>query len=847
MQPASLRYALMLNASANARFPDLLATFPDPGGVPGGVRSPARPAQIDEPGSTPVSAPLSDAWRMLDERAEWDAFSRPATGDAACLQSSVVIGGMHCAACAISIEQALRAIPGVAGAEVSAASGRARIVWSPERVKPSGWVQAIHRLGYSVLPANDEQALVQRRSESRKALWRWLVAGLCMMQVMMYAYPAYIAQPGDLSAEMEHLLRWASWVLTLPVMLFSCGPFFRSALRDIAQRRIGMDLPVALGVAITFAVSSAGTFNPQGIFGREVFFDSLTMFVFFLLTGRWLELRLRERTAGALEAAMNRMPDVVERQRPDGSFEAVAPRRLVAGDVVRILPGQAFPADGEIVLGDTRVDQSLLTGESKAVARGAGATVVAGSYNLSSPVQVRVERTGEQTRFAQIVALMQSAAISKPRVALLADRLAKPFLAGVLIASAGAAAFWWSRDPGHALMVAVAVLVVTCPCALSLATPAAMLASAGSLARAGVLVRRLQGLETLAHIDDVVFDKTGTLTSDVLQVRVSGLREGRDADDVLALAGALARQSLHPVARAIAQAAGAGRTAAAPATTAATAIATATATTTASASATAQAWATEDVREHAGRGIEGRVGRTDGGIASRHLRLGSARFCGLAAGDAGQSRTFLCDERGWLATFELEQHIRGDARATVQSLQRSGLTVHLLSGDQADAASRVAAQLGITALRSACTPDDKLAYLYQLRAQGRRIAMVGDGLNDAPVLAAADVSFAFGPAVPLLQSQADFVLPGVCLAPVVQTLLLARRTMRIVRQNLCWALVYNLVCVPLAVLGLLPAWLAGLGMAASSLLVVLNALRLSGRMGSRGLDSSLHKLSPEMR
>ena len=853
MQPGSLRYALMLTASAHARFPDRLAAFPVPGGVSGGVSSPARPAQVDGPCSTAVPAPLPDAWRMLDERAEWDAFSRPVTGDAACLQSSVVISGMHCAACAISIEQALRAIPGVARAEVSAASGRARIVWSPERVKPSGWVQAIHRLGYSVLPANDEQALVQRRSESRKALWRWLVAGLCMMQVMMYAYPAYIAEPGDLSAEMEHLLRWASWVLTLPVMLFSCGPFFRSALRDIAQRRIGMDLPVALGVAITFAVSSAGTFNPQGIFGREVFFDSLTMFVFFLLTGRWLELRLRDRTAGALEAAMNRMPDVVERQRTDGSFEAVAPRRLLAGDVVRILPGQAFPADGEIVLGETRVDQSLLTGESKAVARGTGATVVAGSYNLSSPVQVRVERTGEQTRFAQIVALMQSAATSKPRMALLADRLAKPFLLAVLLAAAGAAAFWWSRDPGHALMVAVAVLVVTCPCALSLATPAAMLASAGSLARAGVLVRRLQGLETLARIDDLVFDKTGTLTSEVLQVSVAAVREGLVADDVLALAGALARQSLHPVARAIAQAAGAARTAPAAAAAAAAAATTSTASATVpstapdSAPAPPTVWATEDVREHAGRGLEGQVGRPDGSIASRHVRLGSARFCGLAAGDAGQSRTFLCDERGWLATFELDQHIRADAHATVRSLQQSGLTVHLLSGDEAGAASRVAAQLGITAVRSACTPDDKLAYLYRLRAQGRRIAMVGDGLNDAPVLAAADVSFAFGPAVPLLQSQADFVLPGVCLAPVVQTLLLARRTMRIVRQNLCWALVYNLACVPLAVLGLLPAWLAGLGMAASSLLVVLNALRLSGRMGSRGLGSSLHKLSPEMR
>ncbi len=738
---------------------------------------------------------------MLDDPAEWPAFSSPVTGGAACLRSSLAISGIWCAACAIGIEDALRAIPGVLQAQVSAASGRASVVWSPGLAKPSDWMRAIHQLGYSALPANDMRALAQRRSESRKALWRWLVAGLCMMQVMMYAYPAYVALPGDLSPEMEQLLRWASWVLTLPVMLFSCGPFFRGAWRDMARGRVGMDLPVALGVAITFAVSSAGTFNPRGVFGHEVFFDSLTMFVFFLLTGRWLELRLRDRTAGALEAAMNRLPDAVQRQLPDGSFEDVSPRRLAAGDIVRVLPGQAFPADGVLVGGATQVDQSLLTGESKPVARVAGDAIVAGSNNLSSVVRLRVERTGGQTRFAQIVTLMESASLSKPRLALLADRLAKPFLVAVLLAAAGAGAFWWGTDPGRALMVAVAVLIVTCPCALSLATPAAMLASAGSLARAGVLVRRLQALEVLAGIDSVVFDKTGTLTSDVLAVRVVAVRDGVMADDALALAGALAQHSLHPVARAITQAA--------------------------KALAGARDWTVRDVGEQAGKGLAGLVAAPGTGVPARRLRLGSAAFCAVAPHGMEATGTFLADEQGWLATFALDQHVRADAGDTVQALRGDGITVHMLSGDDADTASRVAAQLGITHVRAACTPDEKLEYLYQQRAAGHRLAMVGDGLNDAPVLAAADVSFAFGQAVPLLQSRADFVLPGERLAPVVQTLRLARRTMRIVRQNLGWAFVYNLACVPLAVLGWLPAWLAGLGMAASSLLVVLNALRLS--------------------
>lgn len=715
----------------------------------------------------------------------------------------MVFEGMHCAACALTIEDALRRVPGVLSAQISAASHRGRIVWSEQVIKPSGWMQAAARAGYPAVPANDAFASDRRRVETRQALWRLGVAGLCMMQVMMYAWPAYVAEPGDLAPDMAQLLRWASWVLSLPVLLFSCAPFFRNALRDLRHRRVGMDLPVALGMGITFAVSSLGTFEPNGIFGAEVYFDSFTMFVFFLLTGRWLELRLRDRTAGALDALMNRLPDSIERRGADGVFERIAVRRLSVGDVIRVLPGEAFPADGIILEGRTLADESLLTGESRPLPRGEGGIVIAGSHNLSAAVVMRVEHTGGETRFAQIVALMESASTSKPQLAQLADRIAKPFLVAVLLAAGGAGAYWWQHDPGHALMVAVAVLIVTCPCALSLATPAAMLASAGTLARGGVLVRRLQALEALAAVNTVVFDKTGTLTRDAFALAEVHVREGVSKQEALAMAAALAQHSLHPVSRALA-AAGQGD---AP-----------------------QAWMAQDVRETAGQGVSGNLCMTGRPMSAVSARLGSARFCGVDLPATNALHACLSDDQGWLATFELQEDLRPDAHATVAALTAQGVRVHLLSGDLPESVVRVARQAGIDDAKGACTPQDKLTFLRGLQLQGRKVAMVGDGLNDGPVLAGAHVSFAFGQAVPLAQAQSDFVVLGHRLGTVAQTLLLARRTLGIVRQNLWWAAVYNAVCVPLAVVGWLPAWLAGLGMALSSLLVVLNALRLSTAM-----------------
>ncbi|HKB52358.1 MAG TPA: cation-translocating P-type ATPase [Ramlibacter sp.] len=753
--------------------------------------------QIDSPAAACLRLDAQGvSERVLDDPQEWSTFSRAVADRDGWQESYLAIQGMHCASCALTVEHALAALPGVEEVQVNGASAAARIVWSPQASRPSEWLAALRGAGYGALPAGDLIDAAARVREQRVLLWRWLVAGFCMMQVMMYAVPAYIAAPGDMTPDIETLLRWASWVLTLPVVLFACWPFFAAALRDLRHRSLGMDVPVALGIAIAFGASTAATFDPGGLLGRDVWYDSVTMFVFFLLSGRLLEQRLRDRTAGSLQALMRRLPQTIERRLThEGGYERVAVRRVVAGDVIRVLPGEIFPADGEVIEGETRADEALLTGESRPVRRACGEGVIAGSQNLSGVVVVRVERAGGETRYARIVALMEQAAIEKPRLARIADRIATPFLLAVVIAAAGAAAWWWPVDPEKALSVAIAVLIVTCPCALSLATPAAALAAAGALARQGVLVRRLQALEAAATVDTVYFDKTGTLTEDAMKVVATRTRDGVSAAEAMALAAALAQHSLHPASRAIAGAVGADQV------------------------------KVDGATELAGRGVRARV--TAAGV-QRQVRLGSTAFCDAPAdATAVAAAVHLADESGWLASFELEESLRADAVAAVAALRRAGLQVELVSGDHPDAVARLASRVGIDAARGHCTPEDKLDHLRCAQQQGRRVAMVGDGVNDGPVLARADLSIAMGESVPLAQAKSDFIVLGGQLMAVPSLIAIARRTRRVVRQNLAWAAAYNAVSVPLAVIGFMPPWLAGLGMAASSLLVVANSARLA--------------------
>jgi len=726
-------------------------------------------------------------------RAAMPPAPAPTQPDAGIGETSLRIGGMHCAACAGVIERALQRVPGLLAAQVNSVSGLGRVRWDRARATLEQLLQAVSDAGYSASVERGGAARLQRLRESRLALWRLFVAALCAMQVMMFATPAYVSTPGELTPDLQRLLAWAQWLLTLPVLGFAAAPFFGGAWRALRQGRIGMDVPVSLGLLVGFVASSGAAFDPGGPFGSEVYFDSLTMFVSFLLAGRWLEMRARHRAEVALESATARLPERVWRLRADGAVEEVDAAALRIGDALRVPVGQAFVADGVLLDGRTEADESLLTGEAMPVPKAAGDAVIAGSINLGAPVAMRVERLDADTRYAAIVALMRQARSERPASLAAADRWAGAFLWGVLLLAAAAGVAWHAIEPSRALWVVVSVLIVTCPCALSLATPAALIAAAGAMGRRGVVLRRLDAIDALAHASVLFIDKTGTLTERQLEcVAIERLAPaGLPTEALQAVAVSLAGWSHHPLAQSLVR-----TLAAAP-----------------------MAW--RSVLEETGCGVEGVDAQ------GRRWRLGAAPWVGPCDAAGGVAQVLLgCDGRA-LLRFTFDERLRRGAAAALRALRADGVQVHLLSGDGASQVQRLAARLELDSARGGLRPEDKLAAVQAAQAGGLRVAMLGDGINDAPVLARADVSFAMGEGAAIARAQADGVLVSNRLQDFHAARTLAQRALRIARQNLAWAGLYNLACVPLALAGLLPPWLAALGMASSSLAVVLNALRLA--------------------
>jgi len=733
------------------------------------------------------------------------------------LEADLLLQGITCAACIWLNEQHVAKLPGVLAMQVNYATHRACVRWDPQRIHLSDILCAVRAIGYRAFPVTDATAEAARKREDHALLWRLFVAGFGMMQVMMYALPAYLAEDGTMSADVASLMRVASLVLTVPVVLFSCGPFFRGAWRDLKLRRLGMDVPIALGIGVAFAASVYATL----VGGGAVYFDSITMFVFFLLSGRYLEQRARHRAAMSLEYLDRAIPLAAHRlvrYPASRATEEVAAVSLQPGDLVLVKPGEVVPADGALVDGETETDEALLTGESRPVVKRTGASLAAGAVNRLNPAVMRVERAGEATRASHIRRLTERAAAQRPHVVELADRIAGWFVAAVLVVAAATALYWTITDAPRALWTAVAVLVVTCPCALSLATPTALAVTVGNLARRGVVVARGHAIEALARVTHVVFDKTGTLTRGQLSLDGVALLGGWTRAHALALAAALEQGSEHPIAKTL-------RTAAA--------------------QQGAEMPAAEAVRTVAGAGVEARI---DGAS----YRIGTAAFVSALAGTppqreyADMTPVWLGCEEGWLALFTFTDALRPEAAQVIAALQEAGKHVVILSGDEPSAVHSVAARLGVASAEGGLSPESKHARVRMLQERGGVVAMVGDGVNDAPVLAQAQVSIAMGSGAVLAQAHSDLVLLDGRLSRLLDAFSASVRTMRIVRENLLWAVAYNMIALPLAVAGYVTPWLAGIGMGLSSLLVVLNALRLvPGKPGARAAQRTDDLPSPE--
>ncbi|UVM01379.1 cadmium-translocating P-type ATPase [Pseudomonas atacamensis] len=729
---------------------------------------------------------LSDELTLYDRADVQQPFVRH-EGDLA--ETTLLMEGISCAACGWLIEKHLRTLPAVAEARLNLSNHRLHVRWADAQLPLSQILAELRHIGYAAHPYQADRASEQLASENRLALRQLGVAGLLWFQAMMATMATWPEFNIDLSPELHTILRWVALFLTTPIVFYSCAPFFKGAMRDLRTRHLTMDVSVSLAIGSAYIAGIWTSITGVG----ELYFDAVGMFALFLLAGRYLERRARERTAAATAQLVNLLPASCLRLDSDGQSERILLSELRVGERILVQPGSILPADGKIIDGQSSIDESLLTGEYLPQPRTLGDAVTAGTLNVEGALTVEVQALGQDTRLSAIVRLLDRAQAEKPRLAEIADRAAQWFLLLSLIAAAVIGLLWWQLDSARAFWIVLAMLVATCPCALSLATPTALTAATGTLHKLGLLLTRGHVLEGLNQIDTVIFDKTGTLTEGRLVLRSIRPLGALDSEQCLSLAAALENRSEHPIARAFGRA----------------------------------PLAAEDVHSTPGLGLEGVVGE-------QRLRIGQAEFaCALSGAalpsmpdEAGQW-LLLADTHGPLAWLVLDDRLRDDAPALLAACKARGWRTLLLSGDSSPMVASVAAELDIDEARGGLRPDDKLRVLQQLHKEGRKVLMLGDGVNDVPVLAAADISVAMGSATDLAKTSADAVLLSNRLDALVQAFTLARRTRRVIIENLLWAALYNGLMLPFAALGwITPVW-AAVGMSISSLTVVLNALRLT--------------------
>ena len=712
-------------------------------------------------------------------------------------EATLLVEGISCAACVWLIEHHLLKLDGVDQISVNLSNHKAHVVWHPDKLKLSQLLKALKYIGYKGSPYHPDDEDKLRTQENRKALRRIGIAGIGMMQVMMYAIALYAGAMHGIDETHQQFIRWISLLVATPVVFYSAQIFFINAWRDLktfsaSSKHLTMDVPVSLAIGGAYLASCWATIQNNG----EVYFDSVSMFTFFLLLGRYLEMRARHVT-GQASASLNRLLPTAAHKIINGEIQLVPAKQLNPGDNIIIEPGETIAADCVIIEGESNVDESALTGEFLPVKKSSGDRIVAGTINVESPLTAQVEHIGNATKVSAIIRLLDRAQAEKPTIARIADRVASYFVAGVLMSAFLVACVWTWLEPTQAFWITLSVLVVTCPCALSLATPTALTAATGSLRKIGFFITRGRVLEGLPQITHVVFDKTGTLTEGQMALTEITPCDGFNQQDCLDLAAALEQHSQHPIAKAFV--------------------------------GTSTNSNTNQIRAHhikvlPGFGVEGIINNVK-------VRIGQAKYA-----CEQPNLTAPCEDGQWILLsvaqkpacwFQLSDRLRPQAVSAIASLKKQGLELELLSGDISNQVEKIAEQLGINKFSAGMTPDQKLEHIKQLQQQGAKVLMVGDGINDVPVIAVADLSVAMGSATDLAKTNADAVLVSGNLLQLPQAIEQSRKTKNIITQNISWALLYNLTVLPLAAFGFIPPYMAAIGMSLSSLLVVGNASRLS--------------------
>lgn len=694
------------------------------------------------------------------------------------------ISGITCSACAWLIEKHLSRQPGVESVHVNVSTQVASVTWQPELITPKLLAQELAHIGYQAEPYRPGEQDLRHKRDQKQAIIRLGVAGVGMMQVMMSAIAMYAGDIQGMEDIYRQLLRGISFIFATPVVLYAGWPFYQGALRDIRTLHFTMDVPVSIGVLLAYASSVVALFNDTG----HVYFDSVTMFIFFLLLGRFLESVAR---AYQSHSSNNEQLTAITVLRDD-QVQTIALSKLEVGDIAQINPGQSIPVDGILLSAHTSIDESSLTGEYNPVSKHQGDVIHAQTTNIEQKINVQVTHIGQNTRAAAISRITERALSEKPPVAVIADRVAHYFVIAVLLTALATYAFWYAMGNPEAYWIMVSVLVVTCPCALSLATPVALTTATNALRNAGLLITRGHVIEALAKTDHIVFDKTGTLTHGRFSIRrIETLNPSLSEDAVLALIAGLEQHSQHPIAQAFAH---------------------------------INATAIEDIENLPSQGVCGTW-------LGQKLYFGNQALLtrlGLTIDDSvsvGCTRLYLADAEHVIAQIDLSDALRPETQQVLEQLKQQGIRLSLLTGDTDVAARAILPVELFDDIECECLPEQKWQWIKH--NHHLNVLMVGDGLNDVPALAGATTSLAMQASSDLAKLHADAVLLNDHLATLPIALYAARKCRRIIKQNLCWAAGYNMTLLPLAIAGLIPPWVAAIGMALSSLIVVINATRLT--------------------